>query len=84
LKIGEVTDRFDAWIPAIIEDLQSTYDLQRGNRFFCADDLVATDYKKTSPGGIQGPRNHHLADIAGLDLSSTERIAAGLRTVTWV
>jgi hypothetical protein len=83
LVVGEKTDRFDLRICSIIEELEGTYEIQRGHRFFCADQLIATDYKKESPGGIQGPRNHHLADIPGLDLSTTETIAAGLRTVVW-
>ena len=83
LVVGEETDRFDLRIRAMIEELQGTYEIQRDHRFFCADQLVATDYKKEGPGGIQGPRNHHLADISGLDLRTTESIAVGLRTIVW-
>jgi hypothetical protein len=80
---GEDTDRFDPRIRSMIEELEGTYELLRDHRFFCADELIATDYKKASPGGLPGPRNHHLGDIPGLDISTLERIAAGLRTVVW-
>jgi len=80
---GLPTDKYDEsirnMIPAALAECG--YDIATGNRFFCGP-LADTDYRKTSPGGIQGARFVDLRDVVGR-ISNRQKLATGLRVKTW-
>ncbi|HMG04851.1 MAG TPA: hypothetical protein VK581_05280 [Chthoniobacterales bacterium] len=58
------------------------WDLTSDTRFFCADQLVPTDFRKTSWGGIQGARFWDISDQVGKAGSDAE-LADLLRHEEW-
>ena len=80
---GETTNAYDASICAIIAaaKVHCGYELESGHRFFCGK-MVSTNYRKVSPGGIQGARFVNLKDALGPH-GDVEDIASSLREVTW-
>ena len=82
---GENTDEFDDSIIGIIKDAKTEcdYDITTGSRFFCTRNMLETDYKKTSRGGIQGHRLHDLSEIIpDLSIPHSE-IAQTLERLEW-
>lgn len=83
LVAGRDTDEFDSNIRNIVDEARKEcgYEVETGHRFFCGRPCI-TDYIKTSPGGIQGPRFVNLSDVIG-EFSSVDEIAAKLRGKSW-
>ena len=80
---GEPTDRYDDRLRGIIADAQTVcgYDITANTRFFCGP-LAPTDFRKTSPGGIQGARFRNLRDLLG-PFTTLQDVAARLCNETW-
>jgi hypothetical protein len=80
---GEATSRFDSQLRNIISDARQScgYEVTTGHRFFCGT-VVLTDFRKSSPGGIQGARFVNLRDLLG-GLGDTTDIAERLRSMEW-
>jgi len=80
---GEDTNAYDDSIRGIIADakVHCDYDIEGGHRFFCGK-MVPTDYKKVSPGGIQGARFVNLKEVLQ-SCENVEDIASKLRQETW-
>lgn len=53
-----------------------------GMRFFCSERLLPTEFRKTSPGGIQGGRYWDISPYIHSGQSDAE-LAETLRSVTW-
>lgn len=63
---------------------QRDWDLRRGHKFFVCDELVETDFRKTSPGGIMGHRYFDLEKILASKIpKSIDELASLLRGRTW-
>jgi hypothetical protein len=75
--------KYDQKIIAIIEAARNEcgYKVSDGCRFYCGEPFE-TDFKKTSPGGIQGARFFNLKDVIG-DFSDAEEAANLLSFKTW-
>ena len=84
LRQGRQTDDYDERIKAIIEEAlpECGYELDIGNRFFCAAETVPIDYRKESFGGIFGARFVDLRDEIGV-FSSVKEVAQKLSGKTW-
>jgi hypothetical protein len=80
---GLQTDKYDGAITDIIPAAlaECGYEISTGNRFFCGR-LADTNYRKVSPGGIQGARFVDLRDVVG-KMSGLEDLASRLREKTW-
>lgn len=80
---GEDANIYDDAIRAIIADAKThcDYQIESDHRFFCGR-MVATDYKKSSPGCIQGARFVNLRDALG-EYGDVDDIAARLSGTTW-
>jgi hypothetical protein len=60
------------------------WDIQQGHRFFLCDELVDTDYRKVSAGGIQGHRYFDLGTVLTREIPSDAReLGVALATLTW-
>ena len=60
------------------------WDIQSNHRFFLCDEMVETDFRKDSSGGIRGHRYFDLGEVLGLEeLPALDVIADRLRTLTW-
>lgn len=80
---GQDTDRYDEAIRASVSEIQSAkgWNIAQGHRFFCGPSVDVT-YKKTSPGGIQGPRFVNLREIAS-SYSNLDDLVERLNESTW-
>lgn len=80
---GRDTADYDKRLIEIIEEAKSEcgYDIRSGHRFFCGKP-EKTDYRKTSPGGIQGARLVNLRDELG-QFSDAGDVALKLRSKQW-
>jgi hypothetical protein len=80
---GRDTDEYDEKIVDIIKDAKALcgYQIETGHRFFCGVP-VDTDYRKTSPGGIQGVRFINLREVIG-EFSDVTDVAAKLCGKGW-
>ncbi|MFC1627532.1 hypothetical protein ACFL3H_00290 [Gemmatimonadota bacterium] len=80
---GNKTDEYNDKIIAIIGAAKHEcgYKVAHGHRFFCGI-VHETDYKKTSPGGIQGARFENLRELLG-EIENIEIVAQKLRAKTW-
>ena len=80
---GESTNLYDDSIRTIIAEAKTKcdYDIESGHRFFCGK-MVSTNYRKISPGGIQGARFVNLREILGQH-GDVDDIASKLSRVTW-
>jgi hypothetical protein len=58
------------------------WDISSGHRFFCVDKFVPTDFRKISPGGIQGARFYDVSDMVK-GATSIDELAGSLRNKTW-
>jgi hypothetical protein len=62
------------------------WDLSTGNRFYLCDEFEETDFRKTTPGGIQGTRYIDIRSTLGTKTNgalSTSALATALRDHTW-
>ncbi len=60
------------------------WDLSVGTKFYLCDEMVETDFRKTSPGGIMGHRYFDLEKVlAGKIPKSMSELASLLRQRTW-
>lgn len=80
---GRHTDEYDGKLVGIIKAAKAVcgYQVEKGYRFFCGLP-VGTDYKKSSPGGIQGARLVNLKDVIG-DFADINEVAEKLRGKQW-
>lgn len=80
---GRNTSEYDEGLIGIIKDAKTLcgYQIEVGHRFFCGIP-VDTDYKKSSPGGIQGARFVNLRDVIG-EFSDANDVAIKLRGKQW-
>jgi hypothetical protein len=58
------------------------WDISSGYRFFCVDKFVPTDFRKISPGGIQGARFYDVSDLVK-GATPIDELAGTLRDKTW-
>ena len=86
LNLFSGTDRpeFRRRIAGMIADslAEVGWDIKSDHRFFCVENFIPTDFKKTSPGGIQSPRFWDVTKLAEKSKDDTE-FAALLRNKTW-
>jgi hypothetical protein len=80
---GRDTDEYDQNIVAIIAAAKTDcgYDVETGHRFFCGKP-EDTEFRKTSPGGIQGARFENLREHIG-EFEDVATVAQKLRDSTW-
>lgn len=76
---GRNTDDYDKKLAGIIRDARAEcgYEIELGHRFFCGQ-LEATDFRKSSSGGIMGARFITLSDVVG-EFTDTPDLASKLR-----
>ena len=80
---GRKTNDYDEKLVALIEDARTGYEnsIEHGRRFFCGKP-AETEYKKASPGGVQGSRFINLRDVIG-DFKDAADVARKLQGKTW-
>lgn len=80
---GRDTNEYDQRLIGIIADAKKScgYQIESGHRFFCGSP-IETDYKKSTPGGIQGARFVNLRDVVG-DFVDVADVAEKLRGKQW-
>lgn len=80
---GRDTNEYNDKLIAIIRDAKSDcgYQVETGHRFWCGSP-IDTDYRKSSPGGIQGARFVNLRETIG-EFSSATDVAQKLRGMQW-
>ncbi len=80
---GRDTDEYNDKLKNIIKDAKTIcgYEIETGHRFFCGNP-IETDYKKSSPGGILGPRLINLKDAIG-EFTDINDAAMKLRSKQW-
>lgn len=80
---GKDSNAYDSAIIGLIRDAKTEcdYDIDSAHRFFCGN-MVVTDYKKVSSGGIQGARFVNLLDVIGPH-AGVEDVASKLSNRTW-
>jgi hypothetical protein len=60
------------------------WDVSRGHKFYLCDELVETDFRKTSSGGIMGHRYFDLEEVLGTKIpNSIAELASLLRGRAW-
>jgi hypothetical protein len=81
---GKASTEHDGRITSIIADAKSAcrYDVERNHRFFVAEEVLETDFIKTSPGGIMGSRLMDLERLVPTWKRNAE-LAEKLRSCTW-
>lgn len=81
---GDDRPEFRERIEGMVSDSMSKVGWDIGNdyRFFCANQLLPTEFVKTSWGGIQGPRFWDISEYVNKTESDTE-LAELLRNLTW-
>lgn len=86
LELIEGADKpeFRTRIGRMIAETKETvgWDVSTDTRFFCVDEFSPTLFKKTSPGGIQGPRFWDISRFANQTNSNSE-LADCLRSEKW-
>lgn len=75
---------FETRIQGIVQETQSGlgWDVRRGHRFFCVESFAPTEFKKTSPYGIQGARFWDVTSYMKPGLTDAE-LADALRDQKW-
>jgi hypothetical protein len=73
----------DRLCQSIQESVEEGWRIQTGHRFLLLEDFHATDFRKTSPGGIFRVRYFNLKDILGTVPDGVSAIADQLRHKTW-
>jgi hypothetical protein len=81
---GEDTDALDSSLREVIETVRTSYgrDISTGTRFFCGD-VFDTDFRRSSPGELVGPRLVDLGRLVG-GRSAAGEVAAALKGKEWV
>jgi hypothetical protein len=81
---GRDTNEYDKGLIGIIHEAKTlcNYQIATDHRFFCGSP-IDTDYRKSSPGGIQGARFINLRDEIG-EFADVADVAMKLRGLTWV
>ena len=81
---GRDTDEYDRKLARIIPDARRLcgYNIESGNRFFCGKEVFDTDYRKVSPGGIQGARFVNLLEVIG-EFQNAQEVAEKLQSKEW-
>ena len=80
---GADTDAFDSRLRDMIEEARVVcgYEVESGYRFFCGE-AIATDFRKSSPGGVFGTRLLDLRDFLG-SFTDAGDVAARLANSEW-
>lgn len=80
---GRDTTEYDKNLMDIIKDAKDIcgWKVEHGHRFFCGKP-VQTDYKKSSPGGIQGARLINLKEKIG-EFADVNELADKLKNRQW-
>lgn len=80
---GRDTDEYDKKLMDIIKEAKDIcgWKVEHGHRFFCGVP-VQTDYKKSSPGGIQGARLINLKEKIG-EFADANELADKLKNKQW-
>lgn len=83
LVSGEATDAYDERLRAIISDAETEcgYEIATGHRFFCGTPH-ATEFMKSSWGGIMGQRYVDVQEVVG-DFQGAADLAAKLAGKSW-
>lgn len=81
---GDDRPEFRQRIKGMVDDSKEMvgWEIENGHRFFCAEQFLPTEFKKTSWGGIQGAR---FWDITGptTQAANDSELAELLRQQTW-
>jgi len=82
---GEDRPEFHERIERMVVDSKQDigWEISSGMRFFCAVQLVPTDFEKTSSGGIQGPRFWDISEQVEKAGSDDLKLAELLRNQKW-
>ncbi len=80
---GRETNDYDQKIIGIIAEAKKLcgYEIETGHSFFCGSP-IETDYKKSTPGGIQYARFVNLREVIG-DFTDVADVAEKLREKQW-
>ena len=80
---GADTDRFDARLREMIEEAAVVcgWDVATGHRFFCGE-ILLTDFRKSSPGGVFGTRLLDLREFLS-SFTGADDVAARLAGSEW-
>ena len=80
---GRKTDEYDDRLVAIIRDAQKEcgWDISSNTRFFCGEPMK-TNYRKSSPYGIFGPRLVNFKEVIG-DFQDASDVAEKLKDKQW-
>jgi|CXWL01.1.fsa_nt_gi hypothetical protein len=80
---GKETNKFDTHLIDIIKDAKELcgYEIATGHRFFCGE-AADTDFRKASPGGIQGARFINLRDLLD-NVAGAKDVASRLHSLEW-
>jgi len=87
-KLEPVSKDQQSRIMGAMEDAQQhAYEIDDNHRFFLVEEFIATDFKKTTSGGLFNRRYFSLREELGLDpgakLPNVSQIATALRECTW-
>ena len=83
---GQATDKQKNNIINMIRAAQENigWNIKKNNKFFCVEEFIKTNFKKTSKGGLFGKRYFNLNQQLGKsDFENTREIAELLKTQTW-
>lgn len=83
---GQATDKQRIDIKNMICDAQENigWDIKKNNKFFCVEEFIRTNYKKTSKGGLFGKRYFNLnQELNKRDFENTKEIAELLKSKKW-
>jgi hypothetical protein len=83
---GQATDKQKNNIINMIRAAQENigWNIKKNNKFFCVEEFIKTNFKKTSKGGLFGKRYFNLNQQLGKsDFENTGEIAELLKTQTW-
>lgn len=80
---GKNTNEFDTRMLNAVQAAKKIcgYEVGNGHRFFCGN-VIDTDFRKFSPGGLFGARFVNLKDLLG-KFTDLQDIASRLRSVEW-
>ena len=82
VEFGNLTGK----LVKMIENILNEYNLINDkHKFFFVDKFYETDFKKTSPGGLQRSKIFDLTEVIGNDeIPKPESLAKLLKNLTWV
>lgn len=81
---GRKTDEYDSKIIDMIRDAKRVcgYEVGKGHRFFCGNEMHETSFLKKSSGGIFGARIFNLKELLG-NFADAKDVAAKLSRKQW-